>query len=132
MGFYRLKQKVIDLSCHGNSRGRVERLTAGLIVREHLHANAGRVHCGNPRRAKIKQLGDDVETEQLFAIVAPMRARGRAALFSRQNEVLLKRNYFHVRLSCSNLGAHRGGLCPSFETRSSSAPQDEAHTCPSC
>ena len=35
-----LEQQVIDVSCRGNRRRSSERLTPGLIVREHLHVDA--------------------------------------------------------------------------------------------
>ena len=46
--------------------------------------------------ANIEQLGNDVESEKLFAIVAAMRARRKALLLPRQNEVLLECNDFHA------------------------------------
>src|SRR5712692_5665080 len=102
----RLEQQIIDLTRHGNRGCRIERLTPGLIVREHLHVDPRRIHGGDAPLAEIKQLGDDVEAEKLFAVVAAMRAGGETLLFPRHDEVLLERNDFHVTYIFSSA---RGG-----------------------
>ena len=52
----RLEQNVVDLTRDRNGRRRVERLAAGLIVRQHLHVDASRVHGGKPRVAQVEQI----------------------------------------------------------------------------
>src|SRR5271166_385963 len=78
-------------------------------MREHLHIDPGRIHGGDAPVAEIEELGDGVEPEKLFAVIAAMRAGGKARFFSRQDEVLLERNDSHpfTLPSCRGASHHK-------------------------
>jgi hypothetical protein len=67
-------------------------------VRKHLQVDPGGIHGGETRVSEIKQLGHDVETENLFAVAATMGAGGKTLLFPRRDEVLLKRDDPHLKI----------------------------------
>jgi hypothetical protein len=46
MRFDGFEQQIVDLPRHRDRRVGLERLTAGLVVREHLHIDAGGIHRG--------------------------------------------------------------------------------------
>ncbi len=100
MGLDGLEQQIVDLARHRHGRRRIERLAAGLIVRQHLQVDAGRIHGGEPRVAEVEQFRDHVEAEQLLAIVAAMRAGRKVLLLPRQDEVLFERDDSQSILRC--------------------------------
>src|SRR5215472_19295167 len=67
-------------------------------MRQHLYVDPSRVHGCDAPLTEVEQLGDHVESEQLLAIVAALRARRKALLLPRQDEMFLERNDLHVAL----------------------------------
>ena len=45
--------------------------------------------------AEVEQLGDHIEAEKLFAVIAAVRAGRKVLLLLRHDEMLLERDDFH-------------------------------------